>query len=95
MTSRVSLIGVPSDIGASDRGASMGPEALRVAGLVETLEKQGVSVPKSRGENAFSEDDDDDDNDDDRNSDDVSEDLLCDNQNMSKNESQQKENSSS
>ena len=26
-----SLIGAPTDIGASDRGASMGPEALRVA----------------------------------------------------------------
>ncbi|MGB8377186.1 MAG: arginase, partial [Rhodanobacteraceae bacterium] len=29
----VSLIGAPTDIGAADRGASMGPEALRVAGL--------------------------------------------------------------
>jgi len=28
-----SLIGAPTDIGASDRGASMGPEALRVAGI--------------------------------------------------------------
>lgn len=44
MNNSVSLIGVPSDIGASDRGASMGPEALRVAGIVETLEKQGVKV---------------------------------------------------
>ncbi len=44
MIERVSLIGVPSDIGASDRGASMGPEALRVAGIVETLEKQGIDV---------------------------------------------------
>lgn len=44
MNNRVSLIGVPSDIGASDRGASMGPEALRVAGIVETLQKQGYEV---------------------------------------------------
>jgi arginase len=44
MNNRVSLIGVPSDIGASDRGASMGPEALRVAGLTKILEKQGCIV---------------------------------------------------
>jgi len=44
MINHVSLIGVPSDIGASDRGASMGPEALRVAGIVETLVKQGINV---------------------------------------------------
>ena len=38
MTSaRVSLIGAPTDVGASVRGTSMGPEALRVAGLVEAL----------------------------------------------------------
>jgi len=40
----VSLIGVPTDIGASERGASMGPEALRVAGLVEALEHLEVEV---------------------------------------------------
>ncbi|MFO1394519.1 MAG: arginase [Steroidobacteraceae bacterium] len=40
----VSIIGAPTDIGASTRGASMGPEALRVAGLVETLLAQGVDV---------------------------------------------------
>lgn len=44
MTDKVSLIGVPSDIGASDRGASMGPEALRVAGLEKMLVKQGCDV---------------------------------------------------
>ena len=33
----ISLIGVPTDIGAGARGASMGPEALRVAGLREAL----------------------------------------------------------
>jgi arginase family enzyme len=35
---QVSLIGAPTDIGAGARGASMGPEALRVAGLQATLE---------------------------------------------------------
>lgn len=40
----VSLIGVPTDAGASARGASMGPEALRVAGLRERLEAHGLSV---------------------------------------------------
>ncbi|MBC7655971.1 MAG: arginase family protein, partial [Frankiaceae bacterium] len=29
----IALIGAPTDIGAGHRGASMGPEALRVAGL--------------------------------------------------------------
>ncbi len=40
----VSLIGVPTDAGASARGASMGPEALRVAGLRERLEAHGLTV---------------------------------------------------
>ncbi|SHE44442.1 arginase [Thermomonas hydrothermalis] len=40
----VSVFGVPTDIGASRRGASMGPEALRVAGLVEALSARGVDV---------------------------------------------------
>jgi arginase len=40
----VSLIGAPTDIGAGTRGASMGPEALRVAQLGPTLEGQGVQV---------------------------------------------------
>jgi len=38
------LIGAPTDIGASDRGASMGPEALRVAGLGEALRNRGIEV---------------------------------------------------
>ena len=38
------LIGAPTDIGASDRGASMGPEALRVAGLSEALASRGLLV---------------------------------------------------
>jgi len=40
----VSLIGAPTDIGAGARGASMGPEALRVAGLREALLAHGVEV---------------------------------------------------
>ncbi|EGJ11677.1 arginase [Rubrivivax benzoatilyticus] len=41
---RVSLIGAPTDIGAGARGASMGPEAMRVAGLQTTLESHEVEV---------------------------------------------------
>ena len=40
----VSIFGAPTDIGASLRGASMGPEALRVAGLVEAIAGRGVDV---------------------------------------------------
>ncbi|KRF01827.1 arginase [Frateuria sp. Soil773] len=40
----ISLIGVPTDIGAGHRGASMGPEALRVARLAEKLERRGLKV---------------------------------------------------
>ena len=41
---RISLIGAPTDIGAGARGASMGPEALRVAGIQATLEAHGLEV---------------------------------------------------
>ena len=41
---KVSLIGVPTDVGAGVRGASMGPEALRVAGLGRALAAFGVDV---------------------------------------------------
>jgi arginase len=44
MKQEVSLIGAPTDIGAGARGASMGPEALRVAGIVPTLESHGLAV---------------------------------------------------
>jgi arginase len=44
MNQKVSLIGVPTDIGAGMRGASMGPEALRVANLIPTLESHGLEV---------------------------------------------------
>lgn len=40
----VALVGAPTDIGAGHRGASMGPEALRVAGIVEALRERGVDV---------------------------------------------------
>src|SRR5262245_48753896 len=44
MSRIVSLIGAPTDVGASARGASMGPEALRVARLQPSLEQQGLTV---------------------------------------------------
>ena len=40
----IALIGAPTDIGAGHRGASMGPEALRVAGLGEALRDRGLDV---------------------------------------------------
>ena len=40
----VSLIGAPTDVGASVRGAGMGPDALRVAGLAETLRAVKLNV---------------------------------------------------
>ena len=40
----VSLIGAPTDVGAGHRGARLGPEALRIAGLGEALAKRGVDV---------------------------------------------------
>jgi arginase len=44
MNSQISLIGAPTDIGAGSRGASMGPEAMRVAQLQPTLEAHGLQV---------------------------------------------------
>ena len=41
---RVSLIGAPTDIGAGTRGASMGPEALRVANILTVLQGHGLEV---------------------------------------------------
>ncbi len=40
----IRLIGAPTDIGAGSRGASMGPEALRVAGLADALTARGLHV---------------------------------------------------
>jgi arginase len=44
MTGTIALIGAPTDVGAGARGASMGPEALRVANLQAVLEGQGLTV---------------------------------------------------
>ncbi len=44
MNRPISLIGAPTDIGAGSRGASMGPEALRVAKLQPMLERHGLQV---------------------------------------------------
>jgi arginase len=44
MNTKISLIGAPTDIGAGARGASMGPEAMRVAGLTATLESHQLEV---------------------------------------------------
>ena len=46
MTSKpiIELIGAPTDIGAAHRGSSMGPEALRVAGIDLMLRKMGLRV---------------------------------------------------
>lgn len=40
----VSLIGVPTDVGAGERGARLGPETLRIAGLREALAARGLDV---------------------------------------------------
>ncbi|HEY8538883.1 MAG TPA: arginase [Steroidobacteraceae bacterium] len=44
MSKTIALIGAPTDIGANDRGASMGPEALRVAGIEPALAARGFEV---------------------------------------------------
>ncbi len=44
MNRNISLIGAPTDIGAGARGASMGPEAIRVAGIRAILESHDLEV---------------------------------------------------
>jgi len=44
MKRHISLIGAPTDIGAGARGASMGPEAMRVANIQSILESHGLEV---------------------------------------------------
>jgi arginase len=44
MTTILQLIGAPTDIGASVRGAGMGPDALRVADIAGTLARLGFEV---------------------------------------------------
>jgi arginase len=47
MTLPIQLIGAPTDVGAGSRGASMGPEALRVANLQAALQSHGLQVSDS------------------------------------------------
>ncbi len=59
MSRKVSIIGVPMDLGASRRGVDMGPSALRVTRLVERIREMGreaedtgdvaVPIPESCG----------------------------------------------
>jgi arginase len=44
MKNQISIIGAPTDVGAGSRGASMGPEALRVANIVPVLQGHGLEV---------------------------------------------------
>ncbi|MDB5486096.1 MAG: arginase [Tardiphaga sp.] len=44
LATRIGLLGVPVDVGASQRGTLMGPAALRTAGLVGVLEALGLDV---------------------------------------------------
>ena len=44
MNKVIELIGAPTDVGAADRGASMGPEALRVAGITQALSARWYTV---------------------------------------------------
>ncbi|MEO7151328.1 MAG: arginase [Burkholderiaceae bacterium] len=44
MNQPISIVGAPTDIGAGSRGASMGPEALRVANIGPVLEHLGLEV---------------------------------------------------
>jgi arginase len=43
-TAPVSLIGVPTDVGAGSIGARMGPSALRVAGIAQAIAAFGIDV---------------------------------------------------
>ncbi len=40
----LALIGAPTDVGASVLGASMGPDALRIAGIARALRARGLAV---------------------------------------------------
>ena len=41
---KISIIGVPMDLGSARRGVDMGPSAVRIANLQEKLEKLGHTV---------------------------------------------------
>ena len=40
----ISIIGVPLDMGASQLGTRLGPEAIRIAGLIDRLEAMNYSI---------------------------------------------------
>lgn len=44
MEKKITILGVPMDLGQSRRGVNMGPSAIRYAGVVERLEKLGYVV---------------------------------------------------
>ncbi|QQZ09600.1 arginase [Heyndrickxia vini] len=44
MKKKITILGVPMDLGQSRRGVNMGPSAIRYAGVVERLEKLGYVV---------------------------------------------------
>lgn len=44
INNKLSLIGVPIDLGASLRGSNLGPDAIRYAGIKERLERIGYEV---------------------------------------------------
>ena len=41
---KVSIIGLPMDLGQTRRGVDMGPSALRCAGVVERIEQLNIEV---------------------------------------------------
>lgn len=44
MIKKISIVGVPIDLGQMRRGVDMGPSAIRYAGVVERLEKLGYEI---------------------------------------------------
>ena len=46
---RVDIVGVPMDLGASRRGVDMGPSAVRYARLAERLASLGIDDVNDRG----------------------------------------------
>jgi len=44
MEKRISVIGAPMDLGQSRRGVDMGPSAIRYAGVIERIQRLGISV---------------------------------------------------
>lgn len=44
MNKKISIVGVPMDLGADRRGVDMGPSAIRYAGVIARLEKMGFDI---------------------------------------------------